>query len=337
MNLLENINFGLLIVERESLKVVYSNAAVTNWFGDVATRSLDQLIPELLRDQLLRRTKRGKAFTQDCKLLDRHSVRARHIELRATRLCDAEHPDHLLIECADISRVREQEVLLEQYVKLVQKQVKDIEEANQKNEELLLNILPRKVMDELRDRGTTAPEAFDNVTIMFVDFVDFTKMEVSRDPKKLFSELNEIYTQFDDVTTRNNCERIKTIGDAYLAVSGLPEPTPHHARNIARAAKEIVRYLQARNSREAIQWRCRIGIHSGAIIGGVVGIRKYIYDVFGDAINTASRMQTYSDEMRINVSAATTALLDTSEFKLTSRGHTVVKGKGQMEMFFLEP
>lgn len=337
MNLLENINYGLLIVERKTLKIAFCNAAAISWFGEDTTRTLDELIPELLRDPMLKRTARGKAFTQDCTLNDRDSVRERHIEVRATQVNNEDFPDHLLIECSDVSKVREQEVLLENYVKLVQKQVKEIEEANQKNEDLLLNILPRKVMDELRERGSTAPEAFDNVTIMFVDFIDFTKMDVSRDPVKLFDELNEVYTTFDDIATRNNCERIKTIGDAYLAVCGLPEPNSNHAQNIARTAKEIVRYLQERNSREAIQWRCRIGIHSGAIIGGVVGIRKYIYDVFGDAINTASRMQSHSDAMRINLSAETSALLDPNEFKLTSRGLTDVKGKGKMEMFYLDP
>ena len=337
MNLLENINYGLIITERSSLKVVYQNATASQWFGEEATTTLPALLPDLLEDQMLRRTGRSKAFTQDFTLDEQDSVRKRHIELRATQLQDEEYPDHLLIECSDISKVREQEALLESYVKLVQKQVKEIEEANQKNEDLLLNILPRKVMDELKDRGTTAPEAFDNVTIMFIDFIDFTKMEVSRDPEKLFAELNEIYTRFDDIATAHKCERIKTIGDAYLAVSGLPEPDPEHATNIARTAKEIVRYLQERNAKETIQWKCRIGVHSGSIIGGVVGIRKYIYDVFGDAINTASRMQSYSDEMRINLSAESSAQLNPDEFKLTPRRLQEVKGKGEMQMFYLEP
>ena len=336
MNLLENINYGLMIVERKSLKVEYLNAAALGWFGNIRDKRLDHVVPELLVEKMHRRTARGKPFTQDCTLKDPDSVRERFIELRATQISDTEFTDHLLIECSDTTKVKEQEIILESYVKLIQKQVKVIEEANQKNEDLLLNILPRKVMDELRDRGTTSPEAFENVTIMFVDFIGFTQMEVSRDPVKLFSELNDIYTHFDDIATRHDCERIKTIGDAYLAVCGLPFSNPDHAQNIARCAQEIVRYLEARNVSQTINWECRIGIHSGSIIGGVVGIRKYIYDVFGDAINTASRMQSYSDAMRINLSSQTSSLLDKTEFKLTPRGKTEVKGKGEMEMFYLD-
>jgi class 3 adenylate cyclase len=133
---------------------------------------------------------------------------------------------------------------------------------------------------------------------------------------------------------KNDCERIKTIGDAYLAVCGLPGENKDHARNILNAALEIREYLEQRNKEASIKWRVRIGIHSGKVVGGVVGVRKYIYDVFGDTINTTSRMESNSEPMQINVSDTTYKLVEGS-YEFTSREVTEIKGKGKMRMYFL--
>jgi len=335
-SLIEHISFAVLVVDETSLAVNYANTAAKLWLGDVQGQSIATLFPSLSINTVRNRVMRGKTYSQECVIKELDSVRERYVTVTVKKLDDDTSSNQLIVECSDFSKVREQQSILESYANLIQKQSQEIEKAYKENEELLRNILPQRVMDELMENGTTTPQTFQNVTIMFVDFVNFTKMDVSREPSTLFAELNDIYTHFDDFSTKHQCERIKTIGDSYIAVCGLPDANLHHAENIARLAKEILTYLNERNTQKPIQWQCRIGIHTGSVIGGVVGIKKYIYDVFGDAINTASRMQAYSEPMKINVSAETKQLISQDEFNIIARGKQEVKGKGEMEMFFLE-
>lgn len=220
---------------------------------------------------------------------------------------------------------------------LVQKRraARTIEAEKEKSDELLLNILPAKVATDLKIRGTTEPEMFENVTVYFSDIIDFTEKSNELEPQVLISELNDIFTGFDNIIENNHCERIKTIGDAYLAVCGLPESNPKHADNIVNAALEIIEYLKARNETSKHKWQIRIGIHSGQVVGGVVGVKKYIYDVFGDAINTASRMEANSEPMRINISQTTMELVK-YRFEFEDRGDIETKGKGRIKMYYVK-
>ncbi|MBF8983147.1 tetratricopeptide repeat protein [Lutibacter sp. B2] len=204
-----------------------------------------------------------------------------------------------------------------------------------KSEKLLLNILPSKVADDLKKTGKTEPENFEDVTVYFSDIVGFTKISSSLEPKVLIEELSDIFTNFDNIMEKYSCERIKTIGDAYLAISGMHEKNDHDAQNMVQASLEILNYLQKRNETAQIKWEIRIGIHSGNIVGGVVGIKKYIYDVFGDTINTASRMESNSDVMKINVSE-TTYSITKNDFSFIKREPMEVKGKGLVNMYFVD-
>jgi PAS domain S-box-containing protein len=204
-----------------------------------------------------------------------------------------------------------------------------------KSDKLLLNILPKKVAEELKQKGVTTPETFENVAVMFSDFVDFTKFASALEPKELMSELNELYTAFDDIIGKNNCERIKTIGDAYMAVSGMHKKVDNSALSLTKVAIEIVEYLNNRNKNNPNKWETRIGIHSGKLVGGVVGVRKYIYDIFGDTINVASRMEFHSEIMKINVSEEIyTQIKD--EISCEKRTPIEVKGKGKLNMYFVK-
>ncbi len=218
--------------------------------------------------------------------------------------------------------------------KMLESMNEEISFQKEQSDKLLLNTLPKKIVQELKEKGKTEPETFNDVTVYFSDIAGFTKKSSSMEPGHLISELNEIFTEFDNIMERHDCERIKTIGDAYLAVCGMPEPNPEHARNIASAALDIRDYLARRNAQNEIQWEARIGIHTGKVVGGIVGVKKYIYDIFGDAINTASRMESNSLPMRINVSSETYELLK-NEFVFEEREPLEVKGKGTMKMFFL--
>jgi class 3 adenylate cyclase len=218
---------------------------------------------------------------------------------------------------------------------MVTERTRELAQEKEKTEQLLLNTLPLKVVNDLKMNGKTEPESFDEVTVYFSDIVGFTNISTSLEPAVLIGQLNEIFTAFDNIMERNQCERIKTIGDAYLAVCGMPERRENHAQHMARAALEIKDFLEQRNTQNPIQWKIRIGLHSGKVVGGVVGIKKYIYDVFGDTINTTSRMESNSEPMRINVSETTYYLLQ-NKFTFTPREPMEIKGKGLMRMYFLE-
>jgi len=211
---------------------------------------------------------------------------------------------------------------------------KAVEAERQKSERLLLSILPERVAEELKNSGKSDPQFFSDVTILFSDLVGFTEQTAKLDPATLIRELNDLFTGFDRIMAEHGCERIKTIGDAYFAACGIPEPRPDHASRMVKAALGMRSFLDARNRESPISWEMRIGIHSGCAVAGIVGTNKYIYDVFGDTVNTASRLECASIPGRINISGKTAALLD-GEFQLESRGEIDAKGKGLLPMFFV--
>ena len=210
-----------------------------------------------------------------------------------------------------------------------------IEIEKERSEHLLRNVLPERVAEELKARGQSPPQSFPAVTVLFTDLVGFTKRAAQLEPSELIADLNDVFTRFDEIMDAYGCERIKTIGDAYLAVCGMPEPRQDHALRMVRAAADALRYMRGRLEEQGGGWQIRMGIHSGPVVGGIVGVKKYIYDVFGDTINTASRMETSSEPMQINISEDTWRLVQ-GEFSYVERPAMEVKGKGTMRMFFVE-
>jgi adenylate cyclase len=219
------------------------------------------------------------------------------------------------------------------HVRLVQA-LRRVQEEKEQSDRLLHAMLPDAIADELKESGESEPRSFPEVSVLFSDLVDFTRTAAALEPKTLIGELNEMVTAFDAIMQDNRCERIKTIGDAYFAASGMPEPNPDHARCLVRAAIEMRGWLDSRNTRSDIRWRMRIGLHSGPAVAGIVGTRRYIYDVFGDTVNIASRMEAASEPMAINVSGTTRALLGDA-FHCEPRGSLPVKGAEPMEMFWV--
>ncbi|HPM01701.1 MAG TPA: adenylate/guanylate cyclase domain-containing protein [Candidatus Cloacimonadota bacterium] len=216
-----------------------------------------------------------------------------------------------------------------------QKQTNHVIQAEKnKTDQLMLNILPLEIAKELKEKGKTTPQSFDNVTVMFSDLVNFTQITSILDPEVVINELNDLFTNFDHIMEKYNCERIKTIGDAYLAVCGMPEENPDHAQNIVQAALDMIHYIQNRNINHTIKWSIRIGIHTGRVVGGVVGIKKYIYDIFGDTINTTSRIENNSLPMQINISETTYQLVK-NNFNFTQEQLFEIKGKGVIKTYCL--
>jgi len=203
------------------------------------------------------------------------------------------------------------------------------------SENLLLNILPAEIAYELKTTGKSDARYFELASILFSDFKDFTKIAAIISPKQLISELDELFSKFDDIMQEEGIEKIQTVGDAYLAASGLPTAVPDHAHRCVRAAKKMINFLNQRNETSAIKWKVRIGIHSGPIAAGIIGKKKFAYNIFGDTINIASRLETSGKEGRINVSAYTYNLIK-DQFSCEYRGKINAKGKGDLDMYFVE-
>jgi class 3 adenylate cyclase len=243
---------------------------------------------------------------------------------------------------ASVNLLERTEKLQEQKLEIAEANLKLMELTEQlktekdRSERLLLNILPLSVANDLKMHGRTEPQMYEEVTVLFSDLVDFTSMSERLDPVTLINELNDIFTAFDTIIERHGCERIKTIGDAYLALCGMPLANARHTESVLDSALEILEYLKERNTSAQHAWHIRIGIHTGRVVGGVVGVHKYIYDVFGDTINTASRMESNSAPMCINVSETSYSRAK-DNYNFEPREPIEVKGKGLQRMYFLKP
>jgi len=212
----------------------------------------------------------------------------------------------------------------------------EVEKQRQQSDKLLLNILPEEVAAELKETGTAKAKHFDNVTVIFTDFVNFTLTSEQMTPQELIDELHNCFKTFDEIINRYNIEKIKTIGDAYLAVCGLPQPDPKHAENVVSAAREISSFMTNRNKEMGDKtFRIRIGIHTGNVIAGIVGVTKFAYDIWGDTVNTAARMEQNSADGKINISQTTYDLVK-EKFVCTYRGEIEAKNKGKLSMYFVD-
>ena len=207
------------------------------------------------------------------------------------------------------------------------------DEERKKSDDLLLNILPLEVAEELKSKGTSEARLFENVTVLFTDFVNFTKVSENLSPHELVKKLNHIFEAFDNIMDKHGLEKIKTIGDAYLAVSGLPTQRDDHAIPAILVAFDIVRWV--RDPKNNCPFDIRIGLNSGPVVAGIVGFKKYVYDIWGDTVNTAARMETASETGRINVSESTYQLIK-NNFTCISRGKIEAKNKGSINMYFVD-
>lgn len=223
-----------------------------------------------------------------------------------------------------------------QLEKEVTERTSEIVEEKKKSDELLLNILPEEVARELKETGHTTAHQYDRVTVMFTDFVDFTILSEQMDSQELVEELHNCFKAFDAIMSKHGIEKIKTIGDAYLAVCGLPLPDEHHAEKVVTAAKEICAFMQERRRQLGEKtFEVRIGIHSGEVVAGIVGVKKFAYDIWGDTVNTAARMESKSKPGKINISQTTYDLVK-DKYTCTYRGEIEAKNKGMLKMYFVE-
>lgn len=210
-----------------------------------------------------------------------------------------------------------------------------LNKANTRTEELLLNILPAPIADRLRGGEHTIAESYESVTVMFADLVGFTRLTSSISPRQLMDMLNAVFTAFDDLTEKYDVEKIKTIGDAYLVVGGLPTPRPDHAEAIANMALEMQQAMTQLSQSSGYPLSLRIGMDTGPVVAGVIGNKKFAYDLWGDTVNTAARMESNGIGGGIQVSERTYKRLK-ADYQFEARGEIEIKGKGKMPAFLLQ-
>ncbi|WP_207061480.1 adenylate/guanylate cyclase domain-containing protein [Motiliproteus sp. SC1-56] len=329
--LLQGLGLGVAVVDPEDWRLHYENARFFDWFPPAEEDdSLGGRMAALDGDKARQRLAARGHFRFEAEA----QVRGRPLPVRL-ELKPMPDTGLVLVEARDISKEKETQYMLDSYSRMAEKNAKALEKEKDRVERLLLNIMPKQVYEELKDFGTTTPQRFDRAAILMLDFARFTDMTISQDASALVSELNDIFSAFDRIADMFGCERIRTIGDAYLAVSGVPEETGEDTANIAKVALRMRRYLEKRNAAHTTQWRARIGINTGTVIGSLVGIQKYVYDLFGPGVNLAARMESLSEPMRITLNETTYALIK-DEFLCTERGEVEVKGFGSQTLYFLE-
>ncbi len=208
-------------------------------------------------------------------------------------------------------------------------------EEQKKSEDLLLNILPETVANRLKEQPTSIAEAFTEVTVLFADIVGFTQLSTQVSPQELVGLLNRIFSAFDELAQKHGLEKIKTIGDAYMVVGGLPIPRSGHAEAIIEMALDMQQAINKFNIETKFNCNIRIGINTGPVVAGVIGIKKFIYDLWGDTVNIASRMESHGIPGNIQISQTTYEKVK-NKYILESRGLIEIKGKGEMQTYLVK-
>ena len=226
--------------------------------------------------------------------------------------------------CLEKKRLRDQE----------QAFLEKLQAEQEKSEKLLLNILPRAIAERLKQGNSTIADSFAEVTVLFADIVGFTKLAVQLDPTELVNLLNEVFSVFDRLADLHGLEKIKTIGDAYMVVGGLPTPEPNHAKAIAEMALDMQAAVSKVKTKTGETFSIRIGIHTGPVVAGVIGQKKFTYDLWGDTVNIASRMESHGVAGRSQVTKTTFELLR-DFYQFQERGTIFVKDIGEMTTYLL--
>jgi adenylate cyclase len=237
---------------------------------------------------------------------------------------------------ATYQNVYDQNQELSQLREDLEKAIEQVKIVQKEQENVLLNIFPEKVVQELMAYGSVSPQKYDDASVMFLDFVGFTKSSKNLSPQTLVEALNFYFENFDSIIERHKLERIKTLGDGYMCAGGLPIANKTHAVNCAYAALEILEFLKNTadefQKKFQISWKLRIGINSGPLIAGVIGKKRFAYDIWGDTVNLASRMESHCEPNKINISSSTYEKIKNS-INCVSRGNVPIQNKEGIEQF----
>lgn len=321
--LLRAIGVGVALLDRRSLAFSFHNDTFEEWFGAPENdASLATIFEELDTEKLEESLAQNGRYTIETRF--KRKRRTMVIALDFTAATEGQQELAVLV-CQNITRIKELESMIDSYSIMVERNTREIKREKEQVEKLLLNIMPRSAYEEFKTFGVVTPKTYDPVSVLMLEFIEFDEMLQSVDPSVIVTELNDIYSAFDKIGEQFGCERIKTVGNSYVAVSGLPDPTPDHVKSIANAAIRFVRYLERRNASHPNQWKCHIGLATGSVVGSVVGIQKYVYDIFGPAVSTAGKLLEFSQPMQISIHDSGAAslkdgfdLIETSETVLSN-------------------
>lgn len=295
--LLRAIGVGVALVDLRTLTVQFRNDTFDEWFGSAENAvQLDTLFPDLELSDLVARLEEGATVSKEVSFKVKRRTMTVAMEFNLARGAG----DRIaVLVCQNITRIKELESMIDSYSMMVERNTHEIKREKERVERLLLNMMPRAAYEEYKTFGVVSPKLFDPVSVLALDFIGFDDLLRSEDPDVIVSELNDIYSAFDRIGAQFSCQRIRTNGDSYIAVSGVPDPYADHAEALAKSGVRFLRYLARRNETHAIQWVARIGVASGSVIGSVVGTQNYIYDVFGPTVSAAIGYRSMAEPMSI--------------------------------------
>ena len=292
--LLRAIGVGVALVDMESARVRFANDSFTEWFGEIGETEGLQVGDFDLRAALDRLKREGPYGVEV-----NFRLRRRPMTIAIDLNLALEEEDLAVLVCQNISRIKELESMIDSYAMMVERNTHAMRREKEQVEKLLLNVMPRSAYEEFKSFGAVEPRLFESVSVISVDFPGFEGLTADMGPPAIVADLNDIFTSFDRIGEQFGCERLRTVGDSYFAVVGVPEPVGDDAAAVAGAALRFLRYLERRNESHPTAWKARIGIASGRVIGSVVGVQKYVYDVFGPAVLAAEEARRAARPMTI--------------------------------------
>jgi len=297
--LLRSVGVGVALFHRHQLTLEFTNEVFESWFEDSRPGdAMADIFPTLELDNMLTRVNEDGKYSTELKFKKkRRTIVVAQIFSHAT-IGDQQV---LVLECQNITRIRELESMIESYSNMVERNAREIQREKDQVEKLLLNIMPRAAYEEYRDFGVVAPQRLESVSVLVLGFTNFNENVEALPPATLVSELNELYSSFDRIGDQLECERIRSTGGSYRCMAGMQDTNADHLQLVATAATRFVRYLSRRNESANTKWLCRIGIGTGSVVGSVVGNQKYVYDIFGAAVNAAIDARELAGDMEVLV------------------------------------
>ena len=329
-HLLRAIGVGVALLDPETLSIRFANETIYGWLDGASDGArLSDVMPDIDLEAA------KSALATDGRFAVELNIKRKRRRLVMALTLTRTRAGVILLECQNITRIRELETMIETYSAMVERNTREIQREKERVEKLLLNIMPQNVYEEYKTFGVVTPQKYDAVSVISVDFVGFDGMIEKVGPSVMVTEMNDIYASFDRIGEQFGSERIKTVGDAYVSICGLPEAAENHLEAAANSALRFLRYLKRRNQNHDHQWSCRIAVASGGVIGSVVGIQRYVYDVFGPAVNLSQHLREQAAPMEIVCCDDDKAAL-APVFNMTEIGARNVTGFGEMVIHRLE-
>ncbi|MEM7529248.1 MAG: adenylate/guanylate cyclase domain-containing protein [Pseudomonadota bacterium] len=305
--LLRAVGVGVALFDAETLTLRFQNDVFSAWFEDAQLgQELSEIFPQLSLEEVRLGLAGAGRFATELRL---RRKRRTLVIAQTIKIAAVGDERVMVLECQNISRIRELESMIDSYSAMVERNTREIQREKDQVEKLLLNIMPRSAYEEYKHFGIVAPQHYGSVSVLVLDFIGFSETMQQLAPATFVSELNELYGAFDRIGEQFGCERIKTTGDTYICVAGMHDGTTDHLGAVAGSAIRFLRYLGKRNDNASTAWQCRIGIAQGNVIGSVIGVQKYVYDVFGPAVDQAMALKSRAAAMEALVAAGTTEAL----------------------------